>query len=64
MFGKGDNATYRCVCGNSIKQKEVDKNIKSNKRDKASYKDLKKYMKKETENHNPMKELLTGLKLK
>ncbi|MDO4814101.1 MAG: DNA topoisomerase 3 [Gemella sp.] len=64
MFGNGENATYRCVCGHSIKQKEVDKNIKSSKKDKASFKDMKKYMKQDTEEHNPMKDLLAGLKLK
>ena len=42
LFGSGENSTYRCVCGNSLKQKEVDKRIKNNKRDKASRVDMKK----------------------
>lgn len=63
LFGTGENATYRCVCGNSIKQKEVDKNIKATKKDKASYKDMKKYMKTEEVSNNPLKDMLQGLKL-
>ena len=35
LFGNGENATYRCQCGNSLKQKEVDKRIKSSKKDKS-----------------------------
>lgn len=64
LFGHGENATYRCSCGNSLKQKEVDKKIKNSKKDKASYKDIKKYMKQEEVEHNPLKDMLQGLKLK
>ncbi|MBF0715846.1 DNA topoisomerase 3 [Gemelliphila palaticanis] len=64
LFGSGENATYRCSCGNSIKQKEVDKKIKNTKKEKASYKDLKKYMSKDTLENNSLKEKLQGLKLK
>lgn len=63
LFGNGDNATYRCTCGVSIKQKEVDKKIKETKKEKASYKDIKKYMKKEELTNNPLKDKLKGLKL-
>ena len=49
LFGSGENSTYRCVCGNSLKQKEVDKRIKNNKKDKASRVDMKKYMKQDQE---------------
>lgn len=64
LFGQGENATYRCNCGNSLKQKEVDKKIKNNKKDKASYKDMKKYMKQSEVEYNPLKDMLKGLELK
>ncbi|MBF0714450.1 DNA topoisomerase 3 [Gemella sp. GH3] len=63
LFGNGDNATYRCICGNSMKQKEVDKKIKETKKEKASYKDIKKYMKKDDLVNNPLKDKLKNLKL-
>lgn len=63
LFGSGENATYRCSCGNSLKQKEVDKKIKENKKEKASYKDMKQYMKKEEMEHNPLKDMLKNIKL-
>ena len=64
LFGSGENATYRCVCGNSLKQKEVDKRIKNNKKDKASRVDMKKYMKQESLENNALRDKLLGLKLK
>ena len=64
LFGSGENSTYRCVCGNSLKQKEVDKRIKNNKKDKASRVDMKKYMKQESLENNALREKLLGLKLK
>ena len=64
LFGSGENATYRCVCGNSLKQKEVDKRIKNNKQDKASRVDMKKYMKQESLENNALRDKLLGLKLK
>ena len=64
LFGSGENSTYRCVCGNSLKQKEVDKRIKNNKRDKASRVDMKKYMKQESLENNALRDKLLGLKLK
>ena len=64
LFGSGENSTYRCVCGNSLKQKEVDKRIKNNKRDKASRVDMKKYMKQENLENNALRDKLLGLKLK
>ena len=63
LFGNGENATYRCQCGNSLKQKEVDKRIKSSKKDKASRVDMKKYMKQEKLENNAFAGL-AGLKLK
>lgn len=64
LFGSGENSTYRCVCGNSLKQKEVDKRIKNNKKDKASRGDMKKYMKQENLENNALRDKLLGLKLK
>ena len=64
LFGSGENSTYRCICGNSLKQKEVDKRIKNNKRDKASRVDMKKYMKQENLENNALRDKLLGLKLK
>ena len=64
LFGSGENSTYRCVCGNSLKQKEVDKRIKNNKKDKASRVDMKKYMKQESLENNVLRDKLLGLKLK
>lgn len=64
LFGSGENSTYRCVCGNSLKQKEVDKRIKNNKKDKASRIDMKKYMKQESLENNALRDKLLGLKLK
>lgn len=64
LFGSGENSTYRCVCGNSLKQKEVDKRIKNNKKDKASLVDMKKYMKQESLENNALRDKLLGLKLK
>ena len=64
LFGSGENSTYRCQCGNSLKQKEVDKRIKNNKKDKASRVDMKKYMKQESLENNALRDKLLGLKLK
>lgn len=64
LFGSGENSTYRCVCGNSLKQKEVDKRIKNNKKDKASRVDMKKYMKQKSLENNALRDKLLGLKLK
>ena len=64
LFGSGENSTYRCVCGNSLKQKEVDKRIQNNKKDKASRVDMKKYMKQESLENNALRDKLLGLKLK
>ena len=64
LFGSGENSTYRCVCGNTLKQKEVDKRIKNNKKDKASRVDMKKYMKQESLENNALRDKLLGLKLK
>lgn len=64
LFGSGENSTYRCVCGNSLKQKEVDKRLKNNKKDKASRVDMKKYMKQESLENNALRDKLLGLKLK
>lgn len=63
IYGNGENATYRCTCGNSIKQKEVDKKIKNIKKDKASRIDMKKYMKKDTLENDVLKDKLAALKL-
>ena len=52
-----------CQCGNSLKQKEIDKRIKSSKKDKASRVDMKKYMKQEKLENNALAGL-AGLKLK
>ena len=63
LYGNGENGTYRCQCGNSIKQKELDKRIKNNKKDKASKVDMKKYMKQEKLENNALAKL-ASLKLK
>lgn len=62
LFGVGENATYRCSCGNSLKQKEVDKKIKETKKEKANIKDLKKYMKQDKLENNPLKDKLKNIK--
>ena len=64
LFGNGENATYRCSCGKSLKQKEVDKKIKETKKDKASFKDMKKYLKKDELVNDSLKDKLLALKLK
>ncbi|MBU0278561.1 DNA topoisomerase 3 [Gemella sp. zg-1178] len=63
LFGNGDNGTYRCSCGFSIKQKEVDREIKNNKKEKASFKDIKKYMNKDSLENKPLKDILKAIKI-
>ncbi|TGQ83176.1 DNA topoisomerase III, partial [Mesorhizobium sp. M8A.F.Ca.ET.208.01.1.1] len=44
LFGKGKEAVYRCVCGHTETQAQMDKRHKNKKSDKVNKKDLKKYM--------------------
>jgi len=64
LFGSGENSTYRCVCGNSLKQKEVDKRIKNNKKDKASRVGMKKNMKQGKFGKKSLRGKIFGTKLK
>lgn len=64
LFGKGKDAVYRCVCGHTETQAQMDKRLKNKKNDKVSKKDMKKYMnKEETLDNNPFKDALKNLKL-
>ncbi|MGK3148857.1 DNA topoisomerase III [Staphylococcus shinii] len=63
LFGKGKDAVYRCVCGHTETQAQMDKRHKNKKSDKVNKKDLKKYMNKdEGLENNPFQDALKGLK--
>ncbi|MBI5974644.1 DNA topoisomerase III [Staphylococcus canis] len=62
-FGTGKSATYRCVCGFTETQENMDKRFKNKGKDKVSKRDMKKYMKDEELDNNPFKDALQGLKL-
>lgn len=62
-FGTGKDATYRCVCGHTESQAQMDKRHKTKKNDKVSKKDMKKYLNKdEGLENNPFQDALKGLK--
>lgn len=62
-FGTGNQATYRCVCGHTETQVQMNQRLKSKGKDKVSKRDMKKYMKDEDIDNNPFKDALKGLKL-
>lgn len=62
-FGTGKDATYRCVCGHTESQAQMDKRHKSKKSEKVSKKDMKKYLNNDDElENNPFQDALKGLK--
>ncbi|MCS4486002.1 DNA topoisomerase III [Staphylococcus americanisciuri] len=61
-FGTGKRATYRCSCGYTETQEQMDKRFKNKGKDKVSKREMKKYMKDEQLENNPFKEALKGLK--
>jgi DNA topoisomerase-3 len=62
-FGTGKDATYRCVCGHTESQAQMDKRHKNKKNDKVSKKDMKKYLNKDDGlENNPFQDALKGLK--
>ncbi|NJH99932.1 DNA topoisomerase III [Staphylococcus hyicus] len=62
-FGTGGQATYRCVCGHTETQAQMNQRLKSKGKDKVSHRDMKKYMKDDELDHNPFKDAMKGLKL-
>ncbi|WP_210123415.1 DNA topoisomerase III [Staphylococcus sp. GDX8P106P-2] len=63
LFGKGKEAVYRCVCGHTETQAQMDKRHKNKKSDKVNKKDLKKYMNNDDGlENNPFQDALKGLK--
>ncbi|ASE36690.1 DNA topoisomerase III [Staphylococcus pettenkoferi] len=63
-FGRGKQAVYRCVCGHSETQAQMDQRHKNKKTDRVSKKDMKKYMGKDEEmQNNPFADALKDLKL-
>lgn len=63
LFGRGKDAVYRCVCGHTETQAQMDKRHKNKKSDKVNKKDLKKYMNNdEGIENNPFQDALKGLK--
>ncbi|KKI53091.1 MAG: DNA topoisomerase III [Staphylococcus equorum] len=63
LFGRGKDAVYRCVCGHTESQTQMDKRHKNKKSDKINKKDMKKYMNKdEGIENNPFQDALKGLK--
>jgi DNA topoisomerase-3 len=63
LFGRGKDAVYRCVCGHTESQEQMDKRHKNKKSDKINKKDMKKYMNKdEGIENNPFQEALKDLK--
>ncbi|MBU6133236.1 DNA topoisomerase III [Staphylococcus xylosus] len=63
LFGRGKDAVYRCVCGHTETQAQMDKRHKNKKSDKVNKKDLKKYMSNnEGLENNPFQDALKGLK--
>jgi DNA topoisomerase III len=64
LFGRGKDATYRCVCGHSESQAQMDKRMKEKSSGKVSKKEMKKYMNQQEElDNNPFKDALKNLKL-
>ncbi|GEP80023.1 DNA topoisomerase III [Staphylococcus carnosus] len=63
LFGKGKQATYRCVCGHSETQEQMDRRHKNKGKSKVSKREMKKYMGKEELDNNPFQDALKNLKL-
>lgn len=64
LFGKGKEAVYRCVCGHTETQSQMDKGMREKTNGKVSRKEMKKYInKKEEIDNNPFKDALKNLKL-
>lgn len=64
LFGRGKDAVYRCTCGHTETQEQMDKRFKNKSSGKISKKEMNKYMKKEeTLDNNPFKDALKNLKL-
>ncbi|MCE5097879.1 DNA topoisomerase III [Staphylococcus devriesei] len=64
LFGRGKDAVYRCTCGHTETQEQMDKRFKNKTSGKISKKEMNKYMKnKETLDNNPFKDALKNLKL-
>ena len=64
LFGRGKEAVYRCVCGHTETQAQMDQRLKNKNNGKVSKKDMKKYMNNHDElDNNPFKDALKNLKL-
>ncbi|MGX0090226.1 DNA topoisomerase III [Staphylococcus epidermidis] len=64
LFGKGKEAVYRCVCGHTETQSQMDKRMRDKTNGTVSRKEMKKYInKKEEIDNNPFKDALKNLKL-
>lgn len=64
LFGKGKEAVYRCVCGHTETQSQMDKRMREKTNGKVLRKEMKKYInKKEEIDNNPFKDALKNLKL-
>lgn len=63
LFGRGKDATYRCVCGHTETQSQMDQRHKNKKNAKVSKKDMNKYLNNnEGIENNPFQDALKGLK--
>ncbi|WP_053022046.1 DNA topoisomerase III [Staphylococcus haemolyticus] len=64
LFGRGKDAVYRCVCGHTETQEQMDKRFKNKSSGKVSKKEMKKYMNNEDSlENNPFKDALKNLEL-
>lgn len=64
LFGRGKDAVYRCVCGHTETQEQMDKRFENKSSGKVSKKEMKKYMNNEDSlENNPFKDALKNLKL-
>ena len=64
LFGRGKDAVYRCICGHTETQEQMDKRFKNKSSGKVSKKEMKKYMNNEDSlENNPFKDELKNLKL-
>ncbi len=50
LFGKGKEAVYRCVCGHTETQSQMDKRMRDKTNGKVSRKEMKKYINKKRRN--------------
>lgn len=59
LFGRGKEAVYRCVCGHTETQAQMDQRLKNKNNGKVSKKIWKKYMNNHDElDNNPFKDAL------